>query len=172
METTNWRCPTCETVNTGDFCTVCGCQKPAVNMSGGIQQPVNQDANFVQPSFGASNGGQHPGYAPNPGPAPYPGVAPGFEGTPTPAGTPNPVPKTPNPAGMPSTGMSSGKKAWKVISIILLYVISVVLILWVSIMVGTILLAVSVGYNVRVVNGFKNEKARLESERRKMNAMR
>lgn len=153
METTNWRCPTCETVNTGDFCTVCGCQKPDVNSPGNVQQPVNSGTNFVQPSFeqpsGGMSGGQNTGYAPNPEPTPNPGYV------------------APNPAGI-----SSGKKAWKIISIILLYVISIVMILWVSITVGTILLAVSVGYNVRVVNWFKNEKAKLESERRKMNVMR
>ena len=53
-----------------------------------------------------------------------------------------------------------------------MYVLSVVLIMWVSIALGTALLAASAGYTVRIVNQSKNEKLKAEAERKKIESNR
>ena len=163
MEATNWQCPKCETVNSGNFCKVCGCQKPPVNFSGNTQDTFNPGTQFEQPDFG---GAPQPGYQ-NPA-----GML--VAGTPM-AGTPVPTPTgTPTPTGPVSstdlapTASKSKSKTGKIILVILMYVLSVVLIMWVSIAIGTALLAASAGYTVRIVNQSKNEKLKAEAERKKI----
>ena len=185
MEATNWQCPKCETVNSGNFCKVCGCQKPPVNFSGNTQDTFNPGTQFEQPDFG---GAQQPGYQ-NPAGmpvagTPYPTSVP-MTGTPasnpagrsvtgTPkAGTPVPTPTGPvSSTDLAPTVSKSKSNAGKIILVILMYVLSVVLIMWVSIVLGTALLAASAGYTVRIVNQSKNEKLKAEAERKKIESNR
>ena len=199
MEITNWKCPKCETVNTGNFCVVCGCQKPPANFSGNTQDTFNPGTQFGQPTFG---GAPQPGYQ-NPTPpnptgmpvagTPYPTGAPmtgtpvsnptGMPATgtpvPNPTGTPAPSPASaPKPSGPVSstdlapTVSKSGPGAGKIVLTVLMYALSVVLIIWVSIAIGTALLAASVGYTVRLVNQSKNEKLKAEAERKRLDSKR
>ena len=186
MEIANWQCPKCETVNSGNFCKVCGCQKPPVNFSGNTQDTFNPGTQFEQPDFGDASqpGYQNPTGMPVAG-TPYPTSVP-MTGTPTtnPAGgsvTGTPVPTstgTPTPTGPVSstdlapTASKSKSNAGKIILVILMYVLSVVLIMWVSIAIGTALLAASAGYTVRIVNQSKNEKLKAEAERKKIESNR
>lgn len=191
MEATNWQCPKCETVNSGNFCKVCGCQKPPVNFSGNTQDTFNPRTQFEQPDFGGAPqpGYQNPTGMPVAG-TPYPTSVP-MTGTPasnpaggsvtgTPmAGTPVSTPTgTPTPTGPVSstdlapTASKSKSNAGKIILVILMYVLSVVLIMWVSIAIGTALLAASAGYTVRIVNQSKNEKLKAEAERKRLDSKR
>lgn len=159
MEATNWQCPKCETVNSGNFCKVCGCQKPPVNFSGNTQDTFNPGTQFGQPDFG---GAPQPGYQ-NPTPQNPTGMP--VAGTPKPTG---PVSST----DLAPEASKSKSNAGKIILAILMYALSVVLIMWVSIAVGTALLAASVGYTVRIVNQSKNEKLKAEAERKKIESNR
>lgn len=190
MEATNWQCPKCETVNTGNFCKVCGCRKPPVNFSGNTQDTFKPGTQFEQPDFGGAPqpGYQNPTGMPVTG-TPYPTSVP-MTGTPasnpaggsvtgTPmAGTPMTGTPVPTPTGpVPSTDLAptaskSKSNAGKIILVILMYALSVVLIMWVSIVLGTALLAASAGYTVRIVNQSKNEKLKAEAERKKIESNR
>ena len=179
MEATNWQCPKCETVNSGNFCKVCGCQKPPVNFSGNTQDTFNPETQFGQPDF---SGTPQPGYQ-NPTGMPVAGTPVSnpagrpVTGTPIPNPTSMPA-DTPKPTGPVSstdlapTASKSKSNAGKIILAILMYALSVVLIMWVSIAVGTALLAASVGYTVRIVNQSKNEKLKAEAERKRLDSKR
>ena len=156
MEATNWQCPKCETVNTGNFCKVCGCQKPPANFSGNTQDTFKPGTQFEQLNFG---GAPQPGYQ-NPTGMPV-------------AGTPVPTPTGPvSSTDLAPTVSKSKSNAGKIILVILMYVLSVVLIMWVSIVLGTALLAAYAGYTVRIVNQSKNEKLKAEAERKKIESNR
>lgn len=185
MEATNWQCPKCETVNTGNFCKVCGCKKPPVDFSGNTQDTFKPGTQFEQSDFGGAPqpGYQNPTGMPVAG-TPYPTSVP-MTGTPAsnPAGgsvTGTPMTGTPVPTStgpVPSTDLAptaskSKSKAGKIILVILMYALSVVLIMWVSIALGTALLAASAGYTVRIVNQSKNEKLKAEAERKKIESNR
>lgn len=166
MEATNWQCPKCETVNNGNFCKVCGCQKPPVNFSGNTQDTFNPGTQIGQPDFG---GAPQPGYQ-NPTPQNPTGM-PADTPVPAPTGTPKstgPVSST----DLAPTVSKSKSNAGKIILAILMYIFSAVLIMWVSIAIGTALLAASVGYTVRIVNQSKNEKLKAEAERKKIESNR
>lgn len=167
MEATNWQCPKCETVNTGNFCKVCGCRKPPVNFSGNTQDTFKPGTQFEQPDFGGAPqpGYQNPTGMPVTG-TPYPTSVP-MTGTPVPTPT-GPVSST----DLAPTASKSKSNAGKIILVILMYALSVVLIMWVSIVLGTALLAASAGYTVRIVNQSKNEKLKAEAERKKIESNR
>ena len=89
------------------------------------------------------------------------------------AGTPVPTPTGPvSSTDLAPTVSKSKSNAGKIILVILMYVLSVVLIMWVSIVLGTALLAASAGYTVRIVNQSKNEKLKAEAERKKIESNR